>query len=920
MSTDFIKFGFSAGVISPRLLFRSDLETYELAMRQGRNWYVDYFGGASTRQGLEFIDYLPEDQFPIRLANYRFNTNIADNFLVIFYNGGIRFVQNGGYVLETNQPITIVAPDGLITSPGHGYSTGDWVSIENMTYEIEVISGDTFYINRPYNGREIIPFPPSGVVARIETVSSPYTPGDLFELNFQQDKTDIIITHEDYNRRLLSRGEDGSWTLTEISTNRNESFVTNVAGNPSGGGSSGYLVAVTSVDIDGVESGVGVGALELIQNSVNYTATAGSVEITWSPAPDTAFYRIYSSRVVPQDEANLGMELGYIGQSFSGTFTNPNIVPDFATTPPELINPFENGSITYINITSGGSGYTQDTVSVSIGGPGAGFQGVPVVNTAGEITAVRILTPGRDYSAPVVNFTNTGGGTGTGATATAETTPLDNNAPTCSAKVQQRRIYGGTINNPDTIYGSRTGVPDNFDLSPIGEPTNPFILTLDTVQLTPIRYIVDYADGMFIFSDNQIYQVRGEDDQNINAASAKAVPQTEEGCARIPPIKIEREILYLTNAATEVNSLRPSNLPTYFVIFDTSQFSNHFLSSDNPIVSWTWAKAPHRLVWAVREDGSALSQTFVPKQNTYAWNNHTTNGFFRDTESVFENGLDTPYFVVERELGGVRRKLLERMPPRDNRSPEWMWAVDCGLRNILPAPVTTVQCSGHSGTIRVASLENPAIFDVSDVGKIFRAGGGKGRVTALVDPATIEVELFAPIRQVAPESVKSAFFVPGDWTLTDEFTVFSGLEHLEGEEVEILADGAVLPNQTVTNGAITLDRPASLVVAGLGFTGELETLPPTFTDGVVENKIRNVNKVAVQLADARGLEIGSDGYFYPLNTQAEAYDQVPGFEQALQKIEIVTERDYEGGVSVRKVGPVSATVLGMVVEYDFGDD
>ena len=36
----------------------------------------------------------------------------------------------------------------------------------------------------------------------------------------------------------------------------------------------------------------------------------------------------------------------------------------------------------------------------------------------------------------------------------------------------------------------------------------------------------------------------------------------------------------------------------------------------------------------------------------------------------------------------------------------------------------------------------------------------------------------------------------------------SGLDHLEGQTVSILADGATHPDKTVSSGAITLDRSA----------------------------------------------------------------------------------------------------------------
>jgi hypothetical protein len=55
---------------------------------------------------------------------------------------------------------------------------------------------------------------------------------------------------------------------------------------------------------------------------------------------------------------------------------------------------------------------------------------------------------------------------------------------------------------------------------------------------------------------------------------------------------------------------------------------------------------------------------------------------------------------------------------------------------------------------------------------------------------------------------------------------WSGLTHLEGREVGILADGAPRQDAVVTGGSVTLDSPARAVQIGLSFSHEIEPLPP----------------------------------------------------------------------------------------------
>ncbi|MFK5282694.1 hypothetical protein ACI3PL_24325, partial [Lacticaseibacillus paracasei] len=55
--------------------------------------------------------------------------------------------------------------------------------------------------------------------------------------------------------------------------------------------------------------------------------------------------------------------------------------------------------------------------------------------------------------------------------------------------------------------------------------------------------------------------------------------------------------------------------------------------------------------------------------------------------------------------------------------------------------------------------------------------------------------------------------------------MISGLYHLEGQEVDVLADGADAGTFTVTGGQITLASAASKVHVGLPITADMQTLP-----------------------------------------------------------------------------------------------
>lgn len=86
-------------------------------------------------------------------------------------------------------------------------------------------------------------------------------------------------------------------------------------------------------------------------------------------------------------------------------------------------------------------------------------------------------------------------------------------------------------------------------------------------------------------------------------------------------------------------------------------------------------------------------------------------------------------------------------------------------------------------------------------------------------------------------------------------TEWSGLDHLEGMTVSIVADGVPVDNQTVTDGKITIPEPATTVEVGLPYTHVIEPLPPpSFGEGAMVRKLRLV-EVVFRVKDTQALRL-----------------------------------------------------------------
>jgi hypothetical protein len=110
--------------------------------------------------------------------------------------------------------------------------------------------------------------------------------------------------------------------------------------------------------------------------------------------------------------------------------------------------------------------------------------------------------------------------------------------------------------------------------------------------------------------------------------------------------------------------------------------------------------------------------------------------------------------------------------------------------------------------------------------------------------------------------VEDAFFVDSgvsyDGTPT---TTLAGLDHLEGETVQVLADGAVHPDRVVSGGSITLARSASKVSVGLPYVARVRTLDPEVQTqtGPSQGKVRRIERVTFRVVDTFNLKFAANG-------------------------------------------------------------
>lgn len=937
--TKVIQPSFAAGELSPSLYGRVDFAKYRIGAARMRNFFVDYRGGASNRPGTLFVGRA-KSTGTVRLIPFQFST--VQTYILEFSNLAMRVIKDSGYVLETAKNITGVtnANPGVVTSNAHGFSNGDWVYISGVggttginggTYVVAGAAANTFqltdYDGNPVNTSSMGVYTSGGTVARYYTLTTPYLAADLALLKFAQSADVLTICHPSYAPRDLTRTGHAAWTLTTVSFAASIGTPTGVSATPSTAGTTYIEYVVTAVDSAGQESLPSSGAKGA---SVNITSTAGYVQVSWSPVSGAQWYNVYRAPIANAADVPAGANHGYVGVAYGTQFVDGNIVADFTKTPPLHADPFAQGAITAITTTAGGAGYVAGSTSATVSDPtGSGASVVPII-VGGAITAWIILNGGKGYTNPTINIS----GAGAGCTVSFTVGPLTGTYPSVVTYFQQRKWFAAPLNNPATLYATKTGAYKNMDYGNPSVASDSLQLTIASSQVNNIKWLVPMPGGLVVLSGSGAWQVNGGGQQNtaITSTTALAVPQAYNGCADVPPLIINYDILYVQAKGSIVRDLAYNFFVNVYTGTDLTVLSNH-LFNPHEITEWCWAEEPLKIVWAVRDDGALLALTFLKEQEVAGWSRHDTQGLFKSIACIQEGQEDAVYVVVQRYIQGKWVNYVERFVSRifpnddDASAPtivENAWFVDCGLDYPLTYPAAGCTISAASGTATVTA--DAAVFSSGDVGKVWRGDGSRGTVTAYTDSTHIQVLLDAEITEVIQDVAGNLIPLPmlsGEWSLTQPVTTVSGLSHLEGQTVKVLGDGSTFPDKVVSGGAITLDQPCSRIIVGLGYQAQLQTLDLEAGQGTIQGKRKKLSMLTVKVQNTRGIKYGPT---FDLLTEVKQRGPTVPMGQPIPlftgAFEVVMEPSWnvEGRICIQQDYPLPASILAVAPDVTVGDN
>lgn len=285
-----------------------------------------------------------------------------------------------------------------------------------------------------------------------------------------------------------------------------------------------------------------------------------------------------------------------------------------------------------------------------------------------------------------------------------------------------------------------------------------------------------------------------------------------------------------------------------------------------------------------------------------------------------EGGEDALYLLVNRTINGATKRYIERMETRQVLDIEDAFFVDCGLtydgRNHATSETITL-----SGGIEWKYPEQVTVtagghssFSAGLIGRRLRLRASDEIVRVELTGYTSPTEMTAKLLELCPESLRGV--AVSDWALMA--TTVSGLSHLEGKTVSILADGDVHPERVVTDGSVTLQSSAAVIHVGLPYVAEMETLEIDVPGNeTLLDKRKIIPSVTVYVEESRGFMAGA-------RKGDKLYEQKPEYRQRYNapiplltgpsELKISSVWDESGRVYIQQANPLPLTILAVIPE------
>ena len=461
--------------------------------------------------------------------------------------------------------------------------------------------------------------------------------------------------------------------------------------------------------------------------------------------------------------------------------------------------------------------------------------------------------------------------------------------PGCVTFFEGRIIFASTNDNPDSVWASRAPSSagaaryDDFTTGSNDDDAIIFPIASHQGDIAYILWLSSTPEFIAIGSTSGVsaYDGGGQGDA-ITPTNIRVRPIDPYPVQDLMPIANGSVLFYMQKGNRVLRSLEYDLLADSYKSFDRSFVASHMTKGG--FTQLAFQRGRSDIMWAVRADGQLIGITLKgSKEDVSGWHRHIVGGSGKvisiASESV-DSGYDRLWAVIERTINSTTVRYLEYL----TEPFEGLFIEDYYTGNLATAE--TVYKNETFEEQRISSyLDAHAIFDGSDRGSITMtpgattgtsitftassalfastdvgkeiwkkyedgAGGGRAIIRTYTNSTTVVCDIISDF-----DSTDA--IAAGSWFLTSD--TITGLYHLEGATIQVMADGRLHPDVTVSSGSITLTRQSGYVVLGYSYIGIYKTLELVLAtqQGNIISVPKNVTDVDILVVNSIGAKYGT---------------------------------------------------------------
>ena len=533
-------------------------------------------------------------------------------------------------------------------------------------------------------------------------------------------------------------------------------------------------------------------------------------------------------------------------------------------------------------------------------------------------------------SATVVTWTINVAATGSGSVtwalgAWSNTTGF----PSTVSFYEQRLVFAGSTDYPQTIWASESGSYEDFDVGD-ASAADAFIYTIAANRVNVIRWLAPARD-LIVGTAGGEFRVGRPTGEPLKPDNVTITQQTTYGGHTTQPVQIGNAVLFVQRQKKKIREFAYRFEDDAYVAPDMTLLAEHV--TGDGIDDVDYAQEPESIYWAAREDGVLLGMTYQREEDVIAWHRHLFGGTDQNctiTVSDYANiqtgttlkftksdGTTVTFTSTTGTAGTDEFKNeTNNNTTADNIYTAINTHADFTVANPAAAVVTVFETSpAGTGLLTVESSDTVRLTTTDEK-------ASKVKSVASISE-TLENQVWLVVERIVNGStVKYVEYLDStlnmdsglSGTVTGSSTTVTGLDHLEGETVQILIDDAVYPVQKVSSGAITVSLPSTFasktIEVGLGYVSTIKTMrvEAGAEAGTAQGRKKRYNEVLVRLYKTVGATVNGDQI--PFRTSASKMGQpISSFTGDKRVSNLGWDRD--GQVTIQQTQPLPMTILGI---------